>query len=57
MIEALLLCMAVGFVVLLIRSTTRTDTTNPDELLGLFAYKSDRNEPTVGLRKKEKNIA
>lgn len=46
MIEALLLCMAVGFMVLLVRSTTRTDTTNPDELLGLFAYKSDRNEPS-----------
>lgn len=57
MIEALLLCMAVGLVVLLIRSTTRTDTTNPDELLGLFAYKADRDEPTVGLRKKGKNIA
>lgn len=46
MIEALLLCMAVGFMVLLVRSTTRTDTTNPDELLGLFSYKSDRNEPS-----------
>ena len=47
MIEALLFCIVIGLVLLLVRSSTITGTENPDELLGLFAYKQDRDEPLV----------
>jgi hypothetical protein len=57
MMEALLLCVAVGCMVLLIRNSTRLDTENPDELLGLFAYKQDRNDPGVAYHGGGKHIA
>lgn len=42
MIEALVLCFAIGLMVLLVRSISRRDVENPDELLGLFAYRNDK---------------
>ena len=57
MIEATLLVLAIGFFIMLLRSSTRTDTENSDELLGLFAYKQDKSDLVISHRKKEKNDA
>lgn len=57
MIEATLLVLAIGFFILLLRSSTRIDTEDSDELLGLFAYKKDKSEQVVSHRKKGKNDA
>lgn len=57
MIEAALLTMAIGFVILLLRNSTRQDTDNPDELLGLFAYKQDKKEQVISHRRGHKRNA
>lgn len=57
MIEAALLTMAIGFMILLLRSSTRKDSANPDELLGLFAYKQDKNEKVISHRREQKHNA
>jgi len=56
-IEALLLIMAIGFVILLLYSATRRDTENPDELLGLFAYKLDKSDQALSRRRETKRNA
>ena len=57
MIEATLLVLAIGFFILLLRSSTRTNTEDSDELLGLFAYKKDKTDQVVSHRKKGKGNA
>jgi hypothetical protein len=57
MIEAALLTMAIGFMILLLRNSTRKDLVNPDELLGLFAYKQDKNEKVISHRREKKRNA
>lgn len=51
MIEAALLMMAIGFFILLIRNSTRSDSDNPDDLLGLFAYKQEKSDKVVSHRR------
>jgi len=57
MIEAFLLTSAIGLFILLLKNSTRSDTENPDELLGLFAYKQDKNDQLESHRQRGKRLA
>jgi len=56
-IEAALLTLAIAFVVLLLWNATRSGVENPDERLGLFAYKQDKHDQTIDPRPKRRRNA
>lgn len=47
MIEAMLLTMAIGFVIMLLKSVSRFDENNSENPLGLFSYKELRTDEVV----------
>lgn len=53
MIEAALLTSAIFLIILLLRNSTRTDTDDSDQLLGIFAYKQDKNDQVISHRKQK----
>lgn len=53
MIEAALLTFAIALIVLLVRNCTRSNTEDPDQLLGIFAYKQDKNDLAISHRERK----